>query len=219
MTIETAFNNSRHYWLPQLNDPLLSSFPRVFLDAVGFGQSRSGGQPWSFDLTAQAILVILDELQGEGVIDGNAVIIGDSMGGGPTGLRAALKSAERESHGDRVAAKILGVVACGTSAEEESAGLSADCVPSKGCLLTPPLPERYFHQISWKSTPKQRRTLPNSVLILPSARSRPSPNFLLTCAMRDTLLPIHRSTPLPTLTDKRLSRTVSNLLSPMRKEI
>lgn len=48
--------------------------------------------------------------------------MGDSMGGGPTGLRCALLDASRSMNGEKK--RIAGVVAIGTSAEEESAGSS-----------------------------------------------------------------------------------------------
>ncbi|KAI5479747.1 hypothetical protein MNV49_003008 [Pseudohyphozyma bogoriensis] len=79
------------------------------------------GRPWSFDLAAHSILVILEELGSEGVaVKGQkAVVVGDSMGGGPTGLRVALKDAEWAKKAG-LEQRVLGVVACGTCAEEES---------------------------------------------------------------------------------------------------
>lgn len=113
----TAFNNSRHYWKPNVEDPQLSEFTKITIDAPGFAQSRTkpAGSAWSFDLAAAGVLAILDREAGSR----RAVIIGDSMGGAHTGLRAALRDTERTE--DR---RIAGVVACGTAAEEESAGPS-----------------------------------------------------------------------------------------------
>lgn len=71
---------------------------------------------WNFDIAAHSILQLCESL------DGRALIVGDSMGGGPTGLRCALLDAERVKAG--AVSRIAGVVACGTSAEEESKGTS-----------------------------------------------------------------------------------------------
>ncbi|ORY61182.1 Alpha/Beta hydrolase protein [Leucosporidium creatinivorum] len=119
------FNNSRHYWKPQIEDPLLSSFTKIAIDAPGFAHSRTqpAGSPWSFDLAAAGVLAILDQEIGEKELP-RAVIIGDSMGGAHTGLRAALRDEERRK--DVKKARIAGVVACGTAAEEESADFVAD---------------------------------------------------------------------------------------------
>lgn len=115
----TAFNNSRYYWKPQLEDPLLSSFTKIAIDAPGFAHSRTqpAGSAWSFDLAAAGVLAILDQEIGDG--EQLAVVVGDSMGGAHTGLRAALRDEERR---DGKKGRIAGVVACGTAAEEESAG-------------------------------------------------------------------------------------------------
>lgn len=110
----TAFNNSREYWQPQINDPLLAEYNKITLDAIGFARSKTYPLPWSFDLAAYSILALLDHL------DTPCVLVGDSMGGGPTGLRCALLDAGRIAAGNT--SRILGVVACGTSAEEESSG-------------------------------------------------------------------------------------------------
>lgn len=116
----TDFNGSRDYWRPQVEDPLLSSFTKIAIDAPGFAHSRTrpAGSAWSFDLAAAAVLAILDQEIGEG--EQVACIIGDSMGGAHTGLRAALRDEERRKDGKK--RRIAGVVACGTAAEEESAG-------------------------------------------------------------------------------------------------
>jgi pimeloyl-ACP methyl ester carboxylesterase len=110
----TAFNNSREYWQPQLDDPQLNAFKKLTLDSMGFAESRTAGV-WTFDLAAHSILALLEALNEQ------AVVIGDSMGGGPTGLRCALLDAERTRRG--AVSRITGVVACGTSAEEESEGV------------------------------------------------------------------------------------------------
>ena len=96
----------------------------ITIDAVGFAHSRTGGRAWSFDLAAESVLVILDVLAEAG-IEGyspstKAVVVGDSMGGGPTGLRVLLRDQERVDEG--MAARVLGTVACGTAAEVESEG-------------------------------------------------------------------------------------------------
>lgn len=103
-----AFNNSREYWQPQLDDPQLAQFDKIVLDSLGFADSSTRGIAWTFDQAAESILAILKAFP-----DRRAVIIGDSMGGGPTGLRCALLDS---SSGRNIA----GVVAIGTSAEEES---------------------------------------------------------------------------------------------------
>jgi hypothetical protein len=123
------FNNSRLYWSPQLHDPLFASYPIITIDAVGFSHSRTGGRAWSFDLAAESVLAILDELA-QAHIEGyrsdiKAVVIGDSMGGGPTGLRVLLRDQERVQSG--MEARVLGTVACGTAAEVESSGMSIRC--------------------------------------------------------------------------------------------
>lgn len=76
-------------------------------------------------------MVVLDALVSEGVVEGKAVVVGDSMGGGPTGLRVALRDAERKDGKGQV----VGVVACGTCAEEESAGAFL-CFQLANCELT-----------------------------------------------------------------------------------
>lgn len=86
----------------------------ITLDAVGFAESACGtGTSWDFDVAAGSILALLEHL------DQSAVVIGDSMGGGPTGLRCALSGSSR----------IVGVVAVGTSCECESPG--EFCSPSR----------------------------------------------------------------------------------------
>lgn len=50
-----------------------------------------------------------------------AVVVGDSMGGGPTGLRVAIRDEERVKEEKREK-RILGVVVCGSAAEVESEG-------------------------------------------------------------------------------------------------
>ena len=99
-----------------MKDEQLAAFIKITIDAPGFAESRTkpAGSAWSFDLAAAGVLAILDREAGSR----RAVIIGDSMGGAHTGLRAALRDAEREER------RIAGVVACGTAAEEESAGSS-----------------------------------------------------------------------------------------------
>lgn len=114
------FNGSQHYWRPQLEDPQLSSFTKIAVDAPGFGLSTTHGEPWSFDVAAAAVLAILDRQLGDS--DRRAVLIGDSMGGMHTSGRAALRDTERKKAGKR--ARIAGIVPCGTAAEEESVGES-----------------------------------------------------------------------------------------------
>lgn len=87
------------------------------LDSIGFAASATGGRAWDFDLAAASILDLLEHHFPAGPA---TVVVGDSMGGGPTGMRCALLDAERVKAGGL--RRILGVVACGTSAEEESAG-------------------------------------------------------------------------------------------------
>ncbi|KAK4050559.1 hypothetical protein OIO90_005026 [Microbotryomycetes sp. JL221] len=113
------FNNSRHYWKPQIEDEQLASFTKIAIDAVGFANSRTkpAGSEWSYDVAAASVLAILDK---ELEKDQQAVIVGDSMGAAHTGLRAALR--DNEQGGKRLA----GVVACGTAAEEESADFVRD---------------------------------------------------------------------------------------------
>ncbi|KAM0751767.1 alpha/beta-hydrolase [Meredithblackwellia eburnea MCA 4105] len=133
------FNNSRHYWSPQTHDHTLGPFNKVAVDSIGFALSSTDGRQWDFDLAAHAIIQLVDEL---GV---KAVIIGDSMGGGPIGLRVALLDAKRRSKKGATEPKgeILGVVACGTCAEEESADfveqyLASASAFAKTCLTIPP---------------------------------------------------------------------------------
>ncbi|KAM0787977.1 hypothetical protein ACM66B_006179 [Microbotryomycetes sp. NB124-2] len=110
------FNNSRHYWKPQIDDEQLAPFTKIAVDAVGFARSRTS-HAWSYDVAAASILAILDkELQP----DQQAVLIGDSMGGAHTGLRAGMRDAEQGGK------RLCGIVACGTAAEEESADFTED---------------------------------------------------------------------------------------------
>ncbi|KAL8280496.1 hypothetical protein RQP46_007144 [Phenoliferia psychrophenolica] len=133
------FNNTRKYWTPQLNDPRLAPYPKVVLDALGFGLSATQDRPWDFDLAAEAILVVLDELVTEGLVKRDAVVVGDSMGGGPTGLRVALRDHERESEKSvegKKRGKVVGVVACGTCAEEESADFVKEYIEAAHAFAT-----------------------------------------------------------------------------------
>jgi len=113
------FNGSRDYWSPQVCSPALAPFPKLVFDSPGFGLSRTGPgpdgrpRPWSFDLCAAAFLAAFD--QAPELAGLNAVVMGDSMGGGPVGLRIGMAG-----H-----ARVVGVVACATSAEEESADIVA----------------------------------------------------------------------------------------------
>lgn len=129
-----AFNNSRHYWRPQIEDPQLASYTKIAIDAPGFAQSRTkpAGAPWSFDLAAAGVLAILDKESESAGSGRQAVIVGDSMGGAHTGLRAALRDEERRKEG-KGKGRIVGVVACGTAAEEESAGQFS--VARRGCCV------------------------------------------------------------------------------------
>lgn len=105
-----AFNNSRAYWAPQIASPKLAAFAKIAFDSIGFGRSKTGGgRPWSFDLAAASVLAALEQ---ETIFQGmKAVVIGDSMGGGPIGLRIALLDGGK---------RIRGLVCAASAAEEES---------------------------------------------------------------------------------------------------
>lgn len=122
-----AFNNSRRYWSPQLHDPLLAPYPLLTFDAIGFSSSALAGAPWSFDLAAALVLAVLERLsEPGGPLEGRkSVLVGDSMGGGPTGLRVLLRGEGRVS----------GVVVVGSAAEEESEGTSVLSVSSRRELM------------------------------------------------------------------------------------
>ncbi|KAK4052085.1 hypothetical protein OIV83_002379 [Microbotryomycetes sp. JL201] len=113
------FNNSRHYWQPQIDDEQLAPFTKVAVDAVGFARSRTtpAGSEWSYDVAAASILAILDK---ELKPSQQAVLIGDSMGGAHTGLRAGMRDVEQGGK------RLAGLVICGTAAEEESADFSEE---------------------------------------------------------------------------------------------
>ncbi|SGY66270.1 BQ5605_C004g02673 [Microbotryum silenes-dioicae] len=121
------FNASREYWQPQIKNPLLAPYHKIAVDAPGFAQSRTSpaGSAWSFDLAAEAILHILDDVSKELGREVKAVSYGDSMGGAHTGLRLGMRDHERVTKEGKER-RIVGVVIVGTCAEEESEDFVVD---------------------------------------------------------------------------------------------